>query len=125
MKLSEIVKQYRETHHISLRRFAQMCGLAHTTISNIENERNSNGDPFIPLVDTLSGVANAMGMSLDELLRMMDDTDVYVSETDALRDMLKDNPDMRMLLSTTSKWDKEDFETLMNMVRTINRRYED
>jgi hypothetical protein len=42
-----------------------------------------------------------------------------------MRDMLKDNPKMRMLLSTTSKWDKEDFETLMNMVRTINRRYED
>ena len=50
---------------------------------------------------------------------------VYITETDQLRDMLKDDPDLRWMLSTTSKFDKEDFATVMNLIKSINRRYED
>jgi transcriptional regulator with XRE-family HTH domain len=125
MKLSEIVKKYREEHGLSLRAFAERVGVSHNAIANIENERNSHGNPFVPTMETLIGIASAMGISLNDLLHMMGDEDVFVTETDELRDMLKDNPDMRWMLSTTSKFDKDDFDAVVNLIKSINRRYED
>lgn len=125
MKLSEIVKKYREEHGLSLRAFAERVGVSHNAIANIENERNSHGNPFVPTMETLIGIASAMGISLNDLLHMIGDQDVFVTETDELRDMLKDNPDMRWMLSTTSKFDKDDFDAVVNLIKSINRRYED
>lgn len=125
MKLSEIVKKYREEHGLSLRAFAERVGVSHNAIANIENERNSHGNPFVPTMETLVGIASAMGISLNDLLHMMGDEDVFVTETDELRDMLKDNPDMRWMLSTTSKFDRADFDAVVNLIKSINRRYED
>ena len=125
MKLSEIVKKYREEHGLSLRAFAERVGVSHNAIANIENERNSHGNPFVPTIETLVGISSAMGISLNDLLHMMGDEDVFVTETDELRDMLKDNPDMRWMLSTTSKFDKDDFDAVVNLIKSINRRYED
>ena len=125
MKLSEIVSNYRRTHGLSLRAFASRCGVSHTVIQHIEKEQNSHGNPFVPTLETLVGIASAMGMSLNDLLHMIGDEDVYVTETDELRDMLRDNPDMRMLLSISSKFDKDDFAVLMQTAKAINRRYEE
>lgn len=125
MKLSEIVRQYREEHGLSLRAFAKRVGVTQTTISNIEREQNNHGNPFVPTLETLVGIASAMGMSVNDLLHMIGDEDVYITETDQLRDMLKDNPDMRWMLSTTSKFDKDDFDAVVNLIKSINRRYED
>lgn len=125
MKLSEIVKKYREEHGLSLRAFAERVGVSHNAIANIENERNSHGNPFVPTMETLVGIASAMGISLNDLLHMMGDEDVFITETDELRDILKDNPDMRWMLSTTSKFDKDDFDAVVNLIKSINRRYED
>lgn len=125
MKLSEIVLQYREKYGLSMRTFAGRCGLSHAVIANIEKETNSQGEPFTPTIDTLSKIAKGMGISLNDLLAEMDDIDVYVSETDELRDMLKENSDMRMLLSISSKFDKEDFDILLQTAKAIGRRYED
>lgn len=125
MKLSELIKKYREENGLSLRAFAKRSGVTQTTIANIEREQNNHGNPFVPTIETLVGIATAMGMSLNDLLHMVGDEDVYITETDQLRDMLKDDPDLRWMLSTTSKFDKEDFATVMNLIKSINRRYED
>lgn len=125
MKLSEIVRRYREEQGLSLRAFASRCGVSHTAIAAIENERSSRGNTFTPTIETLVGIASAMGMSLNDLLHMIGDEDVYITETDQLRDMLKDDPDLRWMLSTTSKFDKDDFDAVMNLIKSINRRYED
>lgn len=125
MKLSEIVRKYREDHGLSLRAFAARCGVSHTAISAIEKEQSSRGKKFIPTIETLTGIASAIGISLNDLLHMIGDEDVYVTETDQLRDMLKDDPDLRWMLSTTSKFDKDDFDAVVNLIKSINRRYED
>lgn len=125
MKLSELIKKYREENGLSLRAFAKRSGVTQTTIANIEREQNNHGNPFVPTIETLVGIATAMGMSLNDLLHMVGDEDVYITETDQMRDMLKDDPDLRWMLSTTSKFDKEDFATVMNLIKSINRRYED
>lgn len=47
MKLSEIVRRYREEHGLSIRQFAKQCDISHSAIANIENETNSYGNGCI------------------------------------------------------------------------------
>lgn len=113
MTIGERIKNRRIELGMTQADLAKRCHTTYQAISKYEND----------LIDTIPTkklriVADALDCSALYLM--------YGEQTpDDMRDMLKDNPKMQMLLSTTSKWDKEDFETLMNMVRTINRRYED
>lgn len=117
MRLSEIVKQYREEHGLSQRDFAKVCGLSNALISNVERELNTAGKPFTPSFDTVQKIAFGMGQSANDLLREMDDTDVYLSPTDEIRDELKDNPELRMLLSAASDLSKDDLLALTDIAK--------
>lgn len=90
MKLSEIVRQYRESHALSQRQFAAKCqGLTNGYISMIENGKNPNNNkPLMPSLAKLKLLAFGMDLSLDDLLALMDDTRVTVDrdELDALPD---------------------------------------
>ena len=121
MKLSEIVKKYRDEHGLSLRSFASRCGVSHTVIYNVENELNSVGDPFTPSFETIQKIANAMGITVNDLLRQIEDMPIYTSEADEWRDELKNNPDLRMLLSASSKLDAEDIRQLIALAERMNR----
>lgn len=121
MKLSEIVRNYRRSHRMSLRTFADRCGLAHTVIDRIEKEVNQVGTPYHPSLDTLQKVANGMSMSINDLVAMMDDMKVYVDEADEMRDMLKDNPKLRMLLSASSKLSDSDIEQLYRIASLMGK----
>jgi len=124
MKLSEIIRAYRQEHELSLRQFANMCGLSHAVINNIERERNSNGDPFTPSFETLSKVASGMGISVNDLLRDMEDMEIYSSDVDEMRDELRNNPELRMLLSASRDLDKDDIKMLIAIAKKINKEYE-
>lgn len=67
MKLSEIVMAYRKEHGLSIRQFAQKCGLSHSAIANVENERNSMGNPYTPSFETLQHLALGMGLSVNAI----------------------------------------------------------
>ena len=74
MKISEVVKQYRERMGLSLRDFANRCGISHTTISFIENEKNpTTGRPMELSLITYQKLANGMGMSLQTLWELLGD----------------------------------------------------
>ena len=74
MLLGQIVREYRTTHQLSTRRFAELCDLTCGYISMIENEKNpKTGKPIAPNLETLAKLASGMGLSLDELLLMMDE----------------------------------------------------
>lgn len=61
MKLSEIVRRYREEHGLSIRQFAKQCGISHTAIANVESETNSYGEPYIPQLGTVLCGAGQVG----------------------------------------------------------------
>lgn len=124
MKLSEIIRAYRKEHELSLRQFAHMCGLSHAVINNIEREKNSNGDPFTPSFETLQKVASGMGISVNDLLRDMEDMEIYSSDVDEMRDELRNNPELRMLLSASRDLDKDDIKMLIAIAKKINKEYE-
>ena len=121
MKLSEIVRRYREEHGLSIRQFAKQCDISHSAIANIENETNSYGEPYIPQFGTINKVAFGMGIPARELLSMMDGVKIDESPTDDLRDELKDNPELRTLLSASSKLSKEDLQFVIRFVEKMNR----
>ncbi len=121
MKLSEIVRRYREEHGLSIRQFAKQCDISHSAIANIENETNSYGEPYIPQLGTINKVAFGMGIPARELLSMMDGVKIDESPADDLRDELKDNPELRTLLSASSKLSKEDLQFVIRFVEKMNR----
>ena len=73
MKLSTIIKNYRNVYGLSLRAFAERCGCSFQYIDKIEKEGIVS-----PSLVQLKQIASAMNMSLDALLRQMDDTVVDV-----------------------------------------------
>lgn len=73
MKLGEIVKKYRKDHDLSQRQFAKLSGLSHGYIPLIEKGLNPNGYPLTPSITVMKQLADAMGMTLHELIALSDD----------------------------------------------------
>ena len=121
MKLSEIVRRYREEHGLSIRQFAKQCGISHSAIANIENETNSYGEAYIPQLGTINKVAYGMGIPARELLSMMDGVKIDESPTDDLRDKLKDRHDLRILLSASEKLSADDVALLIQFAQKMNK----
>lgn len=72
MRLSEIVKQYRKTHGLSMQDMANLCGRSKPYIHQLENGNPKTGEEIRPNIDTISMLAKAMNIKIDELVRMMD-----------------------------------------------------
>ena len=77
MKLGELVKNYRAEKGISQRQFATLCKVSNGYISMLEEgTRPQSGAPVVPTITTLKKIAAAMGISLHELINMVDDMPV-------------------------------------------------
>ena len=84
MTLGEIIKEFREskTPEMSQRDFSKLTGLSNSYISMLEkNENRKNGQPIKPTLETLKVVADVIGISLDGILRKLDDIDIDISES--------------------------------------------
>ena len=73
MKLGEIIRQYRAEHSLSQRQFAKRSGLSHSYIPLLEKGQNPSGDPLTPSIPVLKQLADAMDLSLRDLMAMTDD----------------------------------------------------
>lgn len=74
MTLSEYIKAYRDSHDLSQRQFASICGVSNGYISMLENGKNpKTGDPITPSPQTVQAIARGMGMTMQELLSEVDD----------------------------------------------------
>jgi transcriptional regulator with XRE-family HTH domain len=81
MLLGEIVKTYREERGLSQRDFAAKSGLSAGYISMLEKNRNPRtGDPIIPSLRTVKSIADAIGMTLDEIMVQMGDNLVSLND---------------------------------------------
>lgn len=126
MKLGEIVKNYREENKLSMRDFAKKSGLSSGYISMLEKNRNPrNGKPIIPSIETYDCVANALGISLDELLRrtsgqkisMKPDSTASASDTIDIKDLIEN--DTFLFDGNNYNLNKSDKEMLINIMKTI------
>lgn len=73
MTLGEIIKEYREQHHLSQSAFARMSGLSKSYISLLElNRHPKTGKPIAPSIESIRLSASAMHMDFDDLFSKID-----------------------------------------------------
>ena len=109
MKLSEFIIQYRKDHNLSARKFATMCGLSNAYISLIENESTKS-----PTLDALKKIANAIGMDVDEFIKLIDDETV-ISVKAAKKE--SEEPELIVINRAMKKMSPEKKEDMMNLLR--------
>ncbi len=74
MTLGDLINQYRTERKMSLRTFAEKCGLSHTYISALEkNIDPRTNKPIAPTLDTVKFVSKGMDISIEEILKILDD----------------------------------------------------
>lgn len=74
MILGDLIKEYRTNNKMSLRDFAQRCGLSHTYISALEkNIDPRTGKPIAPTLDAVKYISKGMNISIEDLLKILDD----------------------------------------------------
>lgn len=74
MTLGEIIKQYRKSRDISLRKFSELSGVSHSYIDSLEkNFDHSTKKSIAPGIETIKKVASAVGMTLEEIIACLDD----------------------------------------------------
>lgn len=83
MRLSEIIREYRNHNGLSQRQFAAKCKyVSNGYLSMLENECNPcTGKPIVPSLFKLKSIAEAMGITLDNLIAMADDMEVDIAES--------------------------------------------
>ena len=84
MTLGEYVKNYRKEHGLSMQAFGDRCGLSRAYISILEKGINpTTGKSFAPTVDTLNRIAEAIGITIEVLLPLLDDNQMISINTPA------------------------------------------
>lgn len=74
MYLGELIKEYRERENLTMAEFALKCGLSKGYISMLEkNKHPQNDKEIVPSVETLGKVSAVLGISLNELLSILND----------------------------------------------------
>lgn len=72
MTLGDVIADYRKAHGLSMEKFAELAGLSKAYISMLEKNKTSRGEEPSPSIDTYRAVAAAIGVDVDELIRMVD-----------------------------------------------------
>ena len=63
-KLASNIKKYRKKLNISQDKLSKLSDVTYNTIIKIESGKNKN-----PTIKTLTKIANALGVSVDELIK--------------------------------------------------------
>ena len=73
MTIGEYVKHYRKSQGLSMQAFGEKCNLSRAYISILEKGINpTTGKPFAPTIETLNKIAEVTGVTIDNLLPMLD-----------------------------------------------------
>lgn len=74
MFLGEFLKAYREKHNMSMQELANLAGISKSYISLLEKVYNpKTNQPYQPTIEKMHRIAIALGMELDELLKILDE----------------------------------------------------
>lgn len=79
MKLGDLIREYRDTHALSQRQFANQCDLSNGYISILEKGVNpSTNKPVTPTLPQLKKLADGMRITLSELFERTDDMPIDI-----------------------------------------------
>lgn len=72
MTLGDIIAEYRKTNGLSMAKFAEMAGISKGYVSMLERNKTHRGEEPSPSVEVYRSVAGAIGVNIDDLVRMVD-----------------------------------------------------
>ena len=107
------LKEIRKAHKKTQEELAKALGVSRSTIGMYESGARE------PDFETLEAIADYFNVSMDDLaggsyLKREDDMEVW-------REELRANPDLRMLLSASSKLNEDDIKYLIQLAERMNR----
>lgn len=73
MTLGEKIKDYRRENRLSMEEFGQRIGTTRAFVNQLEKGNDGRGKRPHPTIERMTKIANAMGMSLTELIDSVDD----------------------------------------------------
>ena len=89
MTLSDIIRQHCKREGISFRKFAEKSGLTSGYITMLLNGENPKTHrPIKPTIDTYIKIADAMGITVNELFKRMDDAPIEVNAPSASKPIM-------------------------------------
>lgn len=86
MTLGDIILNYRNSFNpkMSQRDFAKKCGLSHTYIAALEkNIDPRTNKPIAPTLDTVKYISKGIGITIEEILKMLDDEQEFKMNEEA------------------------------------------
>lgn len=102
MYIGEIIKEYRTKHNLSMQEFADRIGTSKAYISLLEKIYNpKNNKPISPTMDKLQKIAEAMNLTTDELLNLLDKDQPITIKTERADGLTK--KDEKDILKTMEK----------------------
>lgn len=113
MPIGDRIKYYREQAGMTMEQLAQAIGVQNSAINKYEKGVVTN----IP-INRIRQIADALGIDARLLLDFLDEP---ASQADEWRDELRSNPDLRMLLSASSKLNEDDIKYLIALAERMNR----
>lgn len=114
MTLGQLIKKYTTEHKMSLRQFATRTGLSATYIGYLIKNETPSGEPPSPTIDTYKVCAKAMGMDVDELVRLTND-DVPIGHPPAYSEATK------MLFTALHGASEEEIMTAVKIINALKR----
>lgn len=140
MTLGDCVKEYRDSHDLSQRQFAELCDLSNAYISVLEKNVNpKTGEAPAPTYGVYKKIAGAMGISVQSLMEKADESAVslgsnilvemqsepFSEETKQIIDKRLEDADAnkRELISLYKTMTDADKEKLLDFARFIVESY--
>lgn len=118
--IGKYIKSYRG--NVSLRNFAEKCGISHTHLDSIEKGFDPRtGKPVKVTVDTLKKIAKAMNMSVNDLLINSGDVDI---EKDFINSNYKIDDLIKLLSENIEILTDDDKDTIKFIIEKRKREFE-
>ena len=73
MTLGQIIREYRDSHGLSLEAFGKLCGMSKSYVDQLEKNRHpKTGNPISPTIETIKQVSDGTNIPMDEIFKLLD-----------------------------------------------------
>lgn len=120
MTLGDFIKSYREEHKESLRSFSKRAGISPTYVSYLEKGETQRGKKPIASIETYRNIASAAGITLDSLIKIVDD-EIALNEKNMMteKEMRDTSPEKKALLNAVESMSKDELVRLLKIIEAM------
>lgn len=117
MDLGRMITTYRKEHGLSMREFAARAGLSHSYLSFLERGiSGKSNEPMSPSIETMEKIARGMGISVLDLVDMLNDGEKEMPNLPPVEDLSKAK---KALIESVKNLDDDSVRKLQQLVDMI------